>query len=98
VEVVGKTVFDFLPATIAEKFHAEDLRVLRSGTLVQSVDETVDRAGNKVWMSVTKMPLRDDKGELIGLVSTTRDITARKQAEEQVATYPEALPLQMMCA
>jgi sigma-B regulation protein RsbU (phosphoserine phosphatase) len=91
VEVVGKTVFDFLPATIAEKFHAEDLRVLRSGTLVQSVDETVDRAGNKVWMSVTKMPLRDDKGELIGLVSTTRDITARKQAEEQLATYAEAL-------
>ena len=29
VEVVGKTVFDFLPATIAAKFHAEDLRVLR---------------------------------------------------------------------
>src|SRR6516162_1881593 len=85
VEVVGKTVFDFLPATIAGKFHAEDLRVLRSGALVESVDETVDRAGNRVWMSVTKMPLRDDKGELIGLVSTTHDITARKQAEEQFA-------------
>jgi len=68
VEVVGKTVFDFLPATIAAKFHAEDLRVLQSGTVVQSVDETVDRAGNRVWMSVTKMPLRDAKGELIGLV------------------------------
>jgi len=91
VEVVGKTVFDFLPATIAAKFHAEDLRVLQSGTVVQSVDETVDRAENRVWMSVTKMPLRDDKGELIGLVSTTRDITARKQAEEQLAAYAEAL-------
>jgi PAS domain S-box-containing protein len=91
VEVVGKTVFDFLPATIAAKFHAEDLRVLQSGTVVQSVDETVDRAGNRVWMSVTKMPLRDAKGELIGLVSTTRDITARKQAEEQLAAYAEAL-------
>jgi sigma-B regulation protein RsbU (phosphoserine phosphatase) len=91
VEVVGKTVFDFLPASIAAKFHAEDLRVLRSGAVVQSVDETVDRAGNRVWMSVTKMPLRDDAGELTGLVSTTRDITARKRAEEQLATYAEAL-------
>jgi sigma-B regulation protein RsbU (phosphoserine phosphatase) len=91
VEVVGKTVFDFLPARIAAKFHAEDLRVLRSGAVVQSVDETVDVAGNRVWMSVTKMPLRDDKGELVGLVSTTRDITARKQAEEQLAAYAEAL-------
>src|SRR6516162_8973103 len=62
-EVVGKTLFDFLPPTIAAKFHAEDLRVLRSGAVVQSVDETVDHAGSRVWMSVTKMPLRDDKGE-----------------------------------
>ena len=61
VEVVGKTVFDFLPATIAAKFHAEDLRVLRSEAVVQSVDETVDVAGNRVWMSLTKMPLRDDR-------------------------------------
>jgi sigma-B regulation protein RsbU (phosphoserine phosphatase) len=91
-EVVGKTVFDFLPTKIAAKFHAEDLRVLRSGEpVVQCVDETVDCAGNKVWMSVTKMPLRDDKGELIGLVSTTRDITARKHAEEQLAQYAEEL-------
>jgi sigma-B regulation protein RsbU (phosphoserine phosphatase) len=91
VEVVGKTVFDFLPARLAANFHAEDLHVLRSGNSVQSVDESVDFAGNRVWMSVTKMPLRDDAGELIGLVSTTRDITARKQAEEQLATYAEAL-------
>jgi serine phosphatase RsbU (regulator of sigma subunit) len=59
--------------------------------VVQSVDETVDVAGNRVWMSVTKMPLRGDAGELIGLVSTTGDITARKQAEEQLAAYAEAL-------
>jgi sigma-B regulation protein RsbU (phosphoserine phosphatase) len=91
-EVVGKSVFDFFPTKIAAKFHAEDLRVLRLGEpVVRSVDETVDSAGNKVWMSVTKIPLRDEKGELIGLVSTTRDITARKNAEEQLAKYAEEL-------
>ena len=91
-DVVGKTLFDFLPPRIAAKFHAEDLRVLRSGeAVVQSVDESIDRSGNSVWMSVTKMSLRDDKGELMGLVSTTRDITARKKAEEQLAKYAEEL-------
>jgi phosphoserine phosphatase RsbU/P len=91
-EVVGKTLFDFFPAESAAKFHAEDLRVLRSGEpVVQSVDEAIDRAGNKVWIAVTKMSLRDEKGELIGLVSTTRDITARKNAEEQLARYAEEL-------
>jgi sigma-B regulation protein RsbU (phosphoserine phosphatase) len=76
-DVVGKTLFDFLPPEIA--------------AVVQSVDESIDRSGNKVWMSVTKMSLRDDKGELMGLVSTTRDITARKRAEEQLAKYAEEL-------
>ena len=91
-QVVGKTVFDFLPTKIAAKFAAEDLRILRSGeSVVQSVDESIDCAGNKVWMSVTKMALRDEKEELIGLVSTTRDITARKNAEEQLAKYAEEL-------
>jgi hypothetical protein len=69
----------------------EDLRVLRSGeAVVQSVDESIDPSGNKFWMSVTKMSLRDNKGEL-ALVSTTHDITARKKVEEQLAKHAEEL-------
>ena len=90
-DVVGKTVFDFLPAEFASTFHAEDLRVLSGETILRSVDQTVDFSGNKFWMSVSKTPLRGEKGEVIGLVSTTRDITARKQAEEQLAKYAEEL-------
>ena len=90
--MVGKTVFDFLPPEIASKFYAEDLRVLESGEpLVRCVDPSVDSAGNRVWMSVNKMPLRDEDGRLIGLVSATHDITARKEAEEQLARYAEKL-------
>src|SRR5580700_1698063 len=84
-DVVGKNLADFLPAPVAAKFHAEDLSVLRSGeAVVRSVSEAIDSTENKIWLSVTKMPLRDDKGELIGLVSTTHDITARRNAEEQL--------------
>jgi sigma-B regulation protein RsbU (phosphoserine phosphatase) len=91
-EVVGKTVFDFLPHDIAAKFYAEDLHVLQSGeALVRSADESVDSDGNRVWMSVTKMPLRDDEGKLLGLVSASHDITARKNTEEQLARYAEKL-------
>jgi sigma-B regulation protein RsbU (phosphoserine phosphatase) len=91
-EVVGRTLSDFLPAGTAAKFHADDLSVLQSGeAVVRSADEAIDSAGNKIWLSVTKVPLRDDKGELIGLVSTTHDITARKKAEEQLARYAAEL-------
>jgi phosphoserine phosphatase RsbU/P len=91
-DVVGKNLVDFLPARVAAKFQADDIRVLGSGeAVVRSEDEAIDSTGNKVWLSVTKTPLRDDKGELIGLVSTTHDITARKNAEEQLAKYAEEL-------
>jgi phosphoserine phosphatase RsbU/P len=91
-EVVGKTLFDFLPASTAAKFHADDLLVLSSGeAVVRSSDEAIDSAGNRIWLSVTKVPLRDEQGELIGLVSTTHDITARKKAEEQLARYAAEL-------
>ncbi len=91
-DVVGKTVFDFLPPEIASKFYAEDLQVLESGEpLVRCVDPSIDSEGNRVWMSVTKMPLRDEDGRLLGLVSATHDITARKDAEEQLARYAEKL-------
>ena len=83
---------DFLPPEIAAIFYAEDLRVLESGEpIVRCVDPSVDTSGNRVWMSVTKMPLRDEEGRLLGLVSATHDITARKEAEEQLARYAEKL-------
>jgi phosphoserine phosphatase RsbU/P len=91
-EVVGKTLFDFFPASIASKFHAEDMQVLQSGNpIVRYVDDSVDSVGNKIWMSVTKMPLYDDEGELLGLVSSAHDITTRKTAEEQLAQYAQEL-------
>ena len=91
-EVVGKTLFDFFPIEMAAKFHAEDLQVLRSGKpIVRCVDEAVDSGGKRVWMSVTKMPLYDEQGQLLGLVSATRDVTARRIAEEQLAKLAREL-------
>ena len=35
-----------------------------------------------VWVSTTKMPLRDAYGNIAGTFGVSRDITERKQAEE----------------
>jgi len=38
--------------------------------------------GEQRWLLVTKVPLRDKQGSIVGLIGVSRDITERKRAEE----------------
>jgi len=92
-EVVGKSVFEFYPQELAAQYYADDQEVIRSGQpLLRREEQSVDRAGNRVWFLTTKVPLRDRDGKVVGLVGIARDITERKLAEE--ALERRALQLQ----
>ena len=82
-QIAGKTVFDFFPPGLATRYHADDMRSLRSGEhLVTELEPTVDHAGNAMWVSRTKVPLRDGRGQIVGLVGIARDVTLSRHAEE----------------
>ena len=83
--MIGQTDFDHHRPEVAEKFCADDRAVIQSGEPKLDIEEyLIDAAGVKKWLSTSKVPLRNEKGEVIGLVGVARDVTARKQAEEQV--------------
>ena len=42
--------------------------------------------GRKTWSLTTKLPLRDRKGRIVGTCGISREITALKEMEEQLAT------------
>ncbi len=91
-EVVGKTTADFFPKEIAAKFQADDEMVLRTGVPVVDQHEVTDAdSTNALWLSTTKVPLRDGKGKIIGVIGIGRDITARRDAERQLARYTQEL-------
>ena len=91
-EVVGKTVFDFFPYDAAVHFQADDQSVIRTGKAIVNRQEAFGQPdGSKKWLSTTKVPLRNNEGQIIGLVGIGRDITERKRAEEQLAVYNEEL-------
>ncbi len=82
-EVIGKTDFDYYPLEIAQQYHADDQSVLESGQpLIDREELFVDVHGNQGWMLTSKVPLRDNHGQVIGLVGIGRDITERKRAEK----------------
>jgi two-component system, sensor histidine kinase and response regulator len=82
-EASGKTDFDFRPAEVAQRSHDDDLRVLETGKPIVNQEElTVLPNGERHWMLTTKVPMRDEQGNISGILGIGRDITARKLDEE----------------
>jgi PAS domain S-box-containing protein len=90
-DMVGKTDFDFFPKQDAEKYRADDQRVMDSGQSVLGIDETLSHPnGREDWVSASKVPLRNDAGEVIGIFGMSRNITDRKLAAIELKKAKEA--------
>lgn len=77
-ELLGKNDFDFHPKELATHYHEDEQAVIRSGEpLLAREEECRDPAGNLMHLQTTKIPLRDAKGAVTGLVGIGRDITQR---------------------
>jgi len=81
-EAIGKSDFDLFPKDIAEQFWADDQKVIHGEPVINREEHFFDEAGRKRWLLTSKLPLRDQNGQIVGLMGIGRDITARKQAEE----------------
>ena len=82
--LLGKTDFDFYPEEDARQYWAKELEILKSGHPMLSQEEHVEYllVDRKAWLLTTKVPLRDDKGRVIGLVGINYDITPLKDTEQ----------------
>ena len=82
-EVIGKTDFDFYPAEEAAMYHASDQEVIQSGIpIINQESYILDKQGKKINVLYFKIPLRDEQGQIIGLVGGAHDITELKRIQE----------------
>lgn len=81
-EVIGKTDHDLFTEEHAAAARADEQRIIETGEPVTGIVERETWPDGRVtWVSTTKMPLRDDHGEIIGIFGISRDITAQKERE-----------------
>jgi PAS domain S-box-containing protein len=85
-EVVGKTDYDFpWGKEVADSFREQDKKIMESGIPEFNIIESVTMTdGTHSWARTNKVPMRDMKGNIIGILGTYEDITESKQAEEAV--------------
>jgi PAS domain S-box-containing protein len=89
---VGKTDFDFFPEELARRKYTQEQEIIRTGIPVINVEEeNIWPDGRVDWQLTTKMPLRNEHGEIIGIFGISRDITDHKQAEQELERYRERL-------
>lgn len=83
-EVVGKDDFDFFTKAHALKQIEEEQWIMRTGKAVLCEEQATSREGYTGWGSVTKLPLRDKDGNIIGTMGIGRDISELKNKELQL--------------
>ena len=91
-EAVGKTDFDFFHKDHAIDAYNDEQQIIKTGKpLIGKIEHVKYFDRPPRWVSTTKVPIRDPRGKIVGLVGISRDITKQKQMEEMVIKNEQEL-------
>jgi two-component system, sensor histidine kinase and response regulator len=94
-ELIGKTDFDIFGREHATTAFEDEQQIIRTGQPIVGKAERESRDGRPdAWVSTTKMPLRDDGGQIIGTFGISRDVTAQVEAEDALTRQAQQLSTQ----
>jgi len=82
-DALGKTMFDFHAAELAQQYYDNEMQVIQSGKAIIETEELAlhKDTGEKRWHLSSKVPLKDNQGKAASYSTISRDITERKHAE-----------------
>lgn len=95
-EILGKSVnevFNIINEKTGELAENPVTKVIQKGTIVGLANHTVlvTKDGKKVPIDDSAAPIKNERGETVGVVLVFRDITERKQKEEKIREQNEFL-------
>jgi PAS domain S-box-containing protein len=82
--IAGKTDFDFeRNADYANAYRDTDRQILESGKALFNIEEKyIDSQGNEGDIVTSKIPIKDNSGNTLGILGICVDVTRHKQAED----------------
>jgi PAS domain S-box-containing protein len=89
-EFKGKTDYDFFPKELAEKYRQDDKRVMETGR-AENIEEKYVRSGQEMIVHTVKTPIKDEQGNIAGILAIFWDITDLKHAQEELQKTQERL-------
>ena len=95
-EILGKTDYDFASARLADLLWKHDKEVIRKGS--PSVKEewaAFANDGHCELLEISRIPIHDDHGKLIGVLGVGRNVTAHKESEKKLQENEERFSLAM---
>lgn len=91
-DVFGKTDRDFFPRARADKYIADDRKVIRSGKpLLNRIDPAPEAEGSPRLVLTNRIPLRDANGRVIGVAGFSRSVESVRARPVATARLARAL-------
>jgi PAS domain S-box-containing protein len=86
-DIVGKTDFDFVDASLATFFRQKDVEAMEAdGPRVNEEWITYASNGRLALLETTKLAVRDADGQVIGVIGVANEITERRRMEDALRT------------
>jgi len=91
-ELWGRTDFDFLPDSMAQKFRADDVKVVASGEAMLDILEIYpDATGVPSWFMTNKLPVRSRSGKVIGVMGMIQSYNTTPGIQPRLKNIAPAL-------
>ena len=91
-ELIGKTDHEFYPKELADSFYRDEQEIIRTGVPVINKDEIgMDEEQNSRYLSTSKVPFRNELGQIVGIIGIGRDITKQKLTELKIQEQADNL-------
>jgi AraC-like DNA-binding protein len=91
-ELLGRRADEVFPSALGQTYRAQDERVLHSGDAVlNQLELHFYHSGGRGWCLTNKLPLKDRKGRVIGLVGISKDLQAGNEKSEDYSQVAKAV-------